>query len=371
MALAQQDKTRPFLSVIISCYNSKKTIGRVLQNLTNQLSYDDLEVIISDDCSTEPYDDIIEEYKEQLNIVTVKTDYNCCPSNTRQAGLQAATGQWICFSDHDDIFIPGSLQILKDKIENELDERYYIITGFVNENQYRDNKEAKNVKATETSGWTHGKFYNLDNLIKKFDLHFKEDLLSHEDVYFTTSVNCALEFLHSKHIDAGIYLDDLFTYVWYSHPGSLSHTYENYDYLEEHFIEYGQATGEVYLDNYFHQRITWTRAKECLIDAFLLYYFYNMSFLYYNPLKYKKTNITYVQDFYKRIKDIFNLSAEEIWMKASENNCYSYKQAEKYSEIGTGNIIPPLSLQQWLDMITHPDEEPRTFPLYSPYCNIK
>ena len=186
MALVAQEQTRPFLSVIISCYNSKNTIGRALQYLTNQLPYEDLEVIISDDCSTEPYDEIIEEYKEQLNIITVKTDYNCCPSNTRQAGLQAATGQWVCFSDHDDIFIPGSLEILKNKIENELKEKYYVVTVFINENQYRDNKEAKNIKATETSGWTHGKFYNLDNLIKKYNIHFKKDLLSHEDVYFTT-----------------------------------------------------------------------------------------------------------------------------------------------------------------------------------------
>ena len=365
MALDPQTKNRPLFSIIISCFNSRKTIGRLLQSLCGQLDYDDLEVIISDDCSYEPYDDILEQYQNSLNIKKVYTDYNCCPSNTRETGMQAATGEWVCFSDHDDEFIDGSLKILKNKILNELEERYYIVTSFVNQNQYRENTDAKNVKASESSGWTHGKFYNLDNLIKKFDLHFKHDLMSHEDVYFTTQINCAIEYLHNMHLDAGIYLDELFTYVWYSHPSSLSHQYQNeVSFLEQHFIDYCQATGEVYLDNYNKGRITWTRTKECLIDTFLLYYFYSISFIYYKPGKYLQENFDYITDFYYRVKDEFNLSIKEIWMKASDNNCFSYSQAEKYSEIGTNKIIPPFTLRQWLELVTKEKET-----LYSPYKN--
>ena len=361
--LAQQELVKPFFSIVISCYNSRKTIGRLLDSLCHQnLDYEDLEVIISDDCSTVSYNDIVEQYLNRLLIKEVKTEYNCCPSNTREAGLQAATGEWVCFSDHDDEFIQEALPILKEKIL-ESEEKYYVVTGFVNQNQYRDNKDAKNIKATESSGWTHGKFYNLDNLIKKFDLHFKHDLMSHEDVYFTTQINCAIEYLHNMHLDAGIYLDDLFTYIWYSHPSSLSHQYQNeVSFLEQHFIDYCQATGEVYLDNYKKGRITWSRTKECLIDTFLLYYFYSISFIYYKPGKYLQENFDYITDFYYRVKDEFNLSIKEIWMKASDNNCFSYSQAEKYSEIGTNKIIPPLTLNQWLELVTKEKET-----LYSPY----
>ena len=364
----QQEIIRPLFSVIISCYNSKKTIGKVLQSLRGQLPYNELEIILSDDCSTEDYSDIVETFNDLL-IKKTSTEYNCCPGNTREAGLKVATGEWVCFSDHDDEFIPKALEILKNKIQGSLNERYYIVTGFINQNQYRENNEAKEVKASESSGWTHGKFYNLDNLIKPFDLHFKKDLKSHEDVYFTTQVNCIMEYLHSIHLDAGIYLDDLFTYVWYSHPGSLSHQYKNnVSFLEEHFIDYCEATGEVYLDSYNKKRITWTRTKECLIDTFLLYYFYSISFVYYNPDKYDRKNFDYINQFYYKVKDEFNLNTKEIWMRASDNNCFCYKQAERYSEIGTGGIIPPFTLNQWLELIASKDKVEN---LYSPYKKEK
>lgn len=351
---------RPLFSIVISCYNSSKTIERLLDSLVLQgLNKDELEIIISDDCSTEPYDDIIDKFEETLNIKKVSTEYNCCPGNTREAGLQAVTGQWVCFSDHDDEFIATALSVLKNKLQNEIEENYYIVTGFINQNEYRANNDAKQVKASESSGWTHGKFYNVDNLIKKFDLHFKKDLLSHEDVYFTTTINCALEHLHSMHIDAGTYIDDLYTYIWYSHPQSLSHQYEdnNINFLEKHFTEYCEATGEVYLDNYYKNIMTWTRTKQCLIDSLLLYYFYSQSFLFYNPNHFMEENFEYLSEFLNKIKKIFKLSNTEIWMRASENNCFCFKQAEQYSEIGTGGIIPSQTLSEWLNWLSPDGEE--------------
>jgi glycosyltransferase involved in cell wall biosynthesis len=351
---------RPLFSVVISCYNSGKTIGRLLNSLCNQkLTKDELEIIISDDCSTESYDDIVDEYKDRLNIKKVKTEYNCCPGNTRQTGLHAATGQWVCFSDHDDEFIATALDVLKERL-NEMEEKYYIVTGFINQNEYRANNNFRQVKASDSNGWTHGKFYNLDNLVKEFNLCFKKDLLSHEDVYFTTSVNCIIEHLHNMHIDAGTYLDDLYTYVWYSHPMSLSHQYENnnINFLEKHFIEYCEATGEVYLDNYYKNIMTWTRTRQCLVDSLLLFYFYTQSFLFYNPNTYLVENFDYVADFLDKIKDMFKLTNTEIWMRASENNCFCYKQAEQASEVGTGGIIPSQTFAEWLDSLSPDGEEP-------------
>ena len=98
-------KTRPFFSIIISCYNSRKTLGTLLESIVNQHMGHDIEVVISDDHSTERYDDIIALYDGKLDFVFTQTEYNCCPGNTREAGAQAATGEWITFADHDDAFI--------------------------------------------------------------------------------------------------------------------------------------------------------------------------------------------------------------------------------------------------------------------------
>jgi len=47
----------PFFSIIIPCFNSAPYIAHLLQSIVDQhLPKHDLEVILSDDCSTEPYD---------------------------------------------------------------------------------------------------------------------------------------------------------------------------------------------------------------------------------------------------------------------------------------------------------------------------
>jgi glycosyltransferase involved in cell wall biosynthesis len=66
------------------------------------MGYDEIQVILSDDCSTESYQDIVNQYIDKLFITQTKTDYNCCPGNTRQKGADQALGEWLIFMDHDD-----------------------------------------------------------------------------------------------------------------------------------------------------------------------------------------------------------------------------------------------------------------------------
>ena len=362
MVLAQQENNkRPFFSIVISCYNSRKTIGRVLESLTKQeLDYDDLEVIISDDCSTEPYDDIVQNYEDKLNIKHVSTEYNCCPGNTRQAGLNAATGVWVSFSDHDDEFCENGLSILKNKINTIFkNERFYIITSFYKQNDFENIKDLVPVQADHSGGWTHGKFYNLDNFIKKFNLHFKKDLLSNEDIYFTTNVNCYIEYLHSKRLDAGTYCNNLFTYVWYSHPQSLSHSLyddEKITFFEKTFLDYAEATGNVYLNSFKKGLLTWAKGRKCAMDTILLYYFYSAYYLFDNPNNYLKTNFDFIKAYLKEIKETFNLSNKDIWAYATEEDCLRYKEARDYGEIATGPFIPPLTLNQWLEWLSSDED---------------
>ena len=95
------------LSVIIACYNARPFIARMLDSLVAQ-SFKDMEVVLSDDCSPEPYDDIVQRYENKLNIVRTQTAYNCCPGNTRQAGYDASSGDWVIFGDQDDEYVPGA-----------------------------------------------------------------------------------------------------------------------------------------------------------------------------------------------------------------------------------------------------------------------
>lgn len=343
------DNNRPFFSIVVSCYNSKRTLGAVLESLCNQeLDYNDLEVIISDDCSTEPYDEITNQYLDRLNLKFTKTKYNCCPGNTREAGARIATGQWLGFSDHDDEFVPNGLSELKKAILSTT-ERYYIVTSFFSTD--RNQSFNKEYKATHSQGWTHGKFYNLDNLWKKYDIHYKKDLLSHEDIYLTSTVLCILDFIHHNGEDAGTYFDDLFTYIWYSHPESVSH--EIYkggvNFLEAHFNDYLISTGYTYIENYHKGIIDFERAKQYVLDTIIIVYFYMESFVFCNPNNRIKENDIYIERFLEIIKKEFDLTNKAIYMHAATNRASMYNIGYESAKLAIGGVIPHLTFSQWLN----------------------
>ena len=93
-----------YLSIISPLYNSRTTLRNMLDSILLQyMNKDFYEVILVDDKSIEEYEDILEDYKHDMNIVFIKntTKYKG-PSIARQCGLDIATGKWVTFIDSDD-----------------------------------------------------------------------------------------------------------------------------------------------------------------------------------------------------------------------------------------------------------------------------
>lgn len=95
--------SNPLVSIIIANYNSKKFILDTLKSLANQ-SYNNLEPIIIDDCSTDESPQIIEKFiKEFLpSGKFIKNYENLGGGNTKLKGLNLASGQIQAFLDCDD-----------------------------------------------------------------------------------------------------------------------------------------------------------------------------------------------------------------------------------------------------------------------------
>ena len=173
----------PLFSVVISCYNSRPYIDRLLKSLTKQgISKKEYEVIISDDCSDESYDDIVAKYERKLDIkrVTASKRYGY-PGHTREMGMNACIGDWIVFSDHDDVFEPNALKSIKKYIK-ENDPKYCITSKVVRIRENGRREDYFNISVT------HGKFYNKLYLIDSFDIHYTDKIFSNEDVYFTSMI---------------------------------------------------------------------------------------------------------------------------------------------------------------------------------------
>lgn len=93
------------VSIIIPIYNTEKYLKRCLDSVFGQ-DYDNIEVILVDDGSTDGSSDIIKEYLQQHNNAILIKQENGGVGAARNAGLAVATGEYLCFVDSDDFIYP-------------------------------------------------------------------------------------------------------------------------------------------------------------------------------------------------------------------------------------------------------------------------
>lgn len=106
------------VSVIIPTFNSEKFIKRAIYSVLIQ-SYEDFELIIVDDCSTDNTVKIIESFNDD-RIKIVKHDVNTGVGVARQTGLKYTTGDFVLFVDSDDYLKDDFIEmcVLLQKQEN-------------------------------------------------------------------------------------------------------------------------------------------------------------------------------------------------------------------------------------------------------------
>ncbi len=92
----------PKISVVIPCYNHGRYIDEAVNSILNQ-TYQDFEIIIVDDGSTDPF--TVQKLKTYLKPkTTVVHIKNQGPSAARNAGVKLAKGDYILTLDADDLF---------------------------------------------------------------------------------------------------------------------------------------------------------------------------------------------------------------------------------------------------------------------------
>ncbi len=103
---------KPLVSVIIPAFNAAKYIKDTLNSVLLQ-TWDNLEIVIVNDGSTDDTEIIIHEFLEDKRIKYVSQINKGC-SGAKNAGLRIATGDFIQYLDADDI-------LSKDKIERQIE----------------------------------------------------------------------------------------------------------------------------------------------------------------------------------------------------------------------------------------------------------
>lgn len=95
----------PLVSIITPCYNSESYISQTIDSVLKQ-TYENWELLITDDCSTDNSVEIIHSYMQKdSRIKLFKTEKNTGhPSVPRNISLSYAKGELIAFLDSDDLW---------------------------------------------------------------------------------------------------------------------------------------------------------------------------------------------------------------------------------------------------------------------------
>jgi glycosyltransferase involved in cell wall biosynthesis len=107
----------PSVSVIIPTYNRASFLPAAIESVLTQ-SFQNIEVIVVDDGSTDDTKTAVEQYKERIRYI--HTDHGG-PSHARNVGMKAATGKYIAFLDSDDTYQPYKLETQVSFMEDHPD----------------------------------------------------------------------------------------------------------------------------------------------------------------------------------------------------------------------------------------------------------
>lgn len=110
------------ISVIIPCYNVQKYIMRCFDSIYSQTyGFENLEVILIDDLSTDNTWSILESLQRQYpeNVISLKIQKKGKCGGARNLGMDICTGKYITFVDADDYVHPDMLRVLYDRMTED------------------------------------------------------------------------------------------------------------------------------------------------------------------------------------------------------------------------------------------------------------
>ena len=94
-------KKSPLVSIIVPVYNAQTYLEKCVDSLLNQ-TYQQLEIILINDGSTDQSLHICEKYKKSHRNIVIVSKTNAGASAARNTGIEQASGEWVTFVDADD-----------------------------------------------------------------------------------------------------------------------------------------------------------------------------------------------------------------------------------------------------------------------------
>jgi glycosyltransferase involved in cell wall biosynthesis len=97
------------VTVIIPTYNRGDTLNRALQSTISQ-TYDNLEILVVDDGSTDGTEDIVRSFTDP-RVRYIRHDCNRGPAAARNTGIRKSKGHYVAFLDSDDEWMKEKIAV--------------------------------------------------------------------------------------------------------------------------------------------------------------------------------------------------------------------------------------------------------------------
>lgn len=160
------------LSIIIPTYNRPQLLLRAVNSALGQ-TIEDFEVIVVDDCSSEPID-----LPEHPRLRMIRLPENKGGSAARNIGTEAAKGRWINFLDDDDELLPHMAEVsLKALQQSSLPKPVGAISGIE-----VVNREGKVIQTRIPPTLPRGSHYGLEDIDSSHSFLCKQTLIVEKQV---------------------------------------------------------------------------------------------------------------------------------------------------------------------------------------------
>ncbi len=109
----------PLVSVALATYNGDQFLDKQLNSIFSQ-SYENIEVIVCDDCSDDSTIEILEKYSKNYNLTYYRNERNIGYVRNFEKLIELCNGEYIALSDQDDVWLVNKIERLLANIGDNL-----------------------------------------------------------------------------------------------------------------------------------------------------------------------------------------------------------------------------------------------------------
>jgi glycosyltransferase involved in cell wall biosynthesis len=319
------------ISVIVPVYNIERYLSKCLETIAAQ-SYQNLEIILVDDGSTDSSGQICNTFAEKDSRTTVIHQQNQGLWAARNSGQKIAKGDYLMFVDGDDYMHLDTLKIMIE-VFHQYPQSDLVFVDFIKTDSLEENIETK-------------KNYNTSVLSQEQLIH---QLFNYDG--FTGIIPSAWNKLYKREILEGIWAND--------YPRA-----QDIDFNIRVFLRASCATWIHYKlyfwvqrpTSFMHQSNYWTIAYPCTVKMFFLNYIHlrvdKRQYGHYLLKKLYRRMLFYKNKFYKtdQQNNVFKQCYE--YEKATRKDYWLNRRINPIEKVAVTVLLHCPRLTHWLMKVT-------------------